>query len=109
MNGDSNNSHKSIDANKQSGGSNSKGKTGRLVLSSSGKGKSKTIITGEGDSDSSFDGYQRSLRSESAHSRAYDVGEEADVDGTGDGDTDDYVVRTDHLRSQNGDGNEKVN
>jgi peroxin-6 len=66
-------------------------------VSGSGKGKSsKPVVRGEGDSDSSFDGYQPSSRSgESVHSQAYDVGEEADVDGM----EDDFVVRTDHLRS----------
>ena len=84
MNGDSNHTHKGMGSRQSS--SNTKGKSGRVVL-----------INGGGDSDSSFDGYQPSLRSESTHSRNYDVGEEADVDGVEDGDTDDYVVKTGHL------------
>lgn len=95
MNGDSNHTHKGMGSRQSS--SNTKGKSGRVVLSGNGKGKNKPIINGGGDSDSSFDGYQPSLRSESTHSRNYDVGEEADVDGVEDGDTDDYVVKTGHL------------
>lgn len=97
MNGDSTHTtHKGAGSRQPSG--NIKGKSGRIVPSGSGKGKSKPIINGGGgDSDSSFDGYQPSLRSESTHSRNYDVGEEADVDGTEGGDGD-YVVKTDHLR-----------
>lgn len=96
MNGDSNHTHKGLGSRPPS--NNIKGKNGRIVLSGSGKGKSKPIINGGGgDSDSSFDGYQPSLRSESTHSRNYDVGDEADVDGVEDGDADDYVVKTDHL------------
>jgi peroxin-6 len=64
-----------------------------------GKGKGKAIpVSGGGDSDSSFDGYQPSSRSGSVQSQGYDVGEEADVDGMEDGDGDDYVVKTDHLK-----------
>ncbi|QGA22126.1 hypothetical protein EYB26_009840 [Talaromyces marneffei] len=93
MTGDSNHTHKGIGSRQSS--NNLKGKNSRIVLAGSGKGKSKPIINGGGgDSDSSFDGYQPSLRSESTHSRSYDVGEEAD------GDADDYVVKTDHLRVQ---------
>ncbi|EED12297.1 peroxisome biosynthesis protein (PAS8/Peroxin-6), putative [Talaromyces stipitatus ATCC 10500] len=94
-NGDSNHAHRGM--NRQPS-NNIKGKSGRIV-SGSGKGKSKPIING-GDSDSSFDGYQPSLRSESTQSQNYDLGEEADVDGMEDGDADDYIVKTDHLPSQ---------
>lgn len=95
MNGDNNHIHKGMGSRQSS--NNTKGKSGRIMLSGSGKGKVKPTINGGGDSDSSFDGYQPSLRSESTHSRNYDVGEEADVDGMEDGDADDYLVKTDHL------------
>ncbi|CRG88292.1 Peroxisomal biogenesis factor 6 [Talaromyces islandicus] len=72
---------------------------GRAMPSVGGKGKGKSIpASGGGDSDSSFDGYQPSSRSGSVQSQGYDVGEEADVDGMEDGDGDDYVVKTDHLK-----------
>lgn len=83
-----------------------KGKNNRSTHSNVGKGKSKSTANGiEADSDSSFDGYQPSLRSESNHSHSYDVGEESDDDGIkdGDADADDYVVRTDHLQTEHDD------
>jgi len=55
------------------------------------KGKSKTVDTG-GDSDSSLDRFSSSVRNDNAFSHGYD-GLGADDDG------DDYIVRTDHLKS----------
>jgi len=57
-----------------------------------GKGKSKTVDTGGGDSDSSLDGFSSSIRNDNAFSHGYG-GLGADDDG------DDYIVRTDHLKS----------
>lgn len=96
--------HRNVSINSTKQGTSSiitRAKTARAAQSGSGKGKSKpAAVAGEADSDSSFDGYQPSSRSgENVRSQAYDVGEEADVDGMEDGDADDYVVRTDHLRS----------
>lgn len=70
-----------------------------------GKGKSKTVVPKSGgDSDSSFDGYQPGSRNGSTQQRGggyEDLGEEGDDDGDGveDGDDDEYVVRTDHLKT----------
>lgn len=78
---------------------------GRIISAmhvAGGKGKSKTVVPSGGDSDSSFDGYQPGSRNGSTQRGGYeDLGEEGDDDGDGveDGDDDEYVVRTDHLKS----------
>lgn len=72
--------------------------------SASGKGKGKHLPAG-GDSDSSLDSPGPGLANGTSFPRSYDdVGEDDDPtsDGIRDGDQDDYVVRTDHLRT-NGD------
>lgn len=72
----------------------SKGK-GKGPANAGGKSKNKAISASNGDSDSSFDGPDPRL------SRGYDdVGEDDDgvEDGVTNGD-EDYIVRTDHLRS----------
>lgn len=78
----------------------SKGKS-----SASGKGKGKHLPAG-GDSDSSLDSPGSGLANGSAFPRAYDdVGEDDDPteDGVPDEDQDDYVVRTDHLKTNDDD------
>lgn len=73
-----------------------------------GKGKSRTVPIGGGDSDSSLDGFKPVLRNGNGVPHQYeDVGEDDDgaEDGIPDADDDDYVVRTDHLKTTN-DGND---
>jgi peroxin-6 len=99
MNG---NSHEPDSKDKGKTGSNTVRGKGRnsSAVHAAGKGKSKTVVPSGGDSDSSFDGYQAGSRNGSTHVGEYeDLGEEADVDGVEDGDDDDYVIRTDHLKS----------
>ncbi|KAL2008801.1 hypothetical protein VTN00DRAFT_6995 [Thermoascus crustaceus] len=73
-----------------------------------GKDKSRTVPIGGGDSDSSLDGFKPVLRNGNGVPHQYeDVGEDDDgaEDGIPDADDDDYVVRTDHLKTTN-DGND---
>lgn len=71
----------------------------------SGKGKGKHLSVGAGDSDSSLDSPGPGLANGASFPRSYDdVGEDDDPtsDGVRGEDQDDYVVRTDHLKT-NGD------